>query len=68
MHSISKTLNVYEIKRNKRAGIALFDSSKKDSPMLKFSTIAHKYNLYIKGSDGNTQIRTSYQSKIKARR
>ena len=36
--------------------------------MLKFSTIAHKYNLYIKGSDGNTQIRTSYQSKIKARR
>ena len=30
VHSISKTLNIYKIKRNKRTGITLFDSLKKD--------------------------------------
>ena len=68
VHSISEASNVYEIKRNKRAGIALFDNSKEDSPMLEFSTIAHEHNLYMGGSDGNAQVRANYQSKIKARR
>ena len=53
MYSISKILNVYEIKRNKRVGIVLFDSSKEDLFILEFSIIAYKYNLYIKGLDGN---------------
>ena len=53
MHSISKVLNVYEIKRNKRVGVVLFDSSKKNLPILEFNIITYKYNLHIKGLDGN---------------
>ena len=53
MHSISEALNVYEIERNKRVGIALFDSSKEDLSVLEFSVIAYEYNLYMGGSDGN---------------
>ena len=45
---------MYEIERNKRAGIIFFDSSKKDLPILEFKIIAYKYNLYIGESDGNT--------------
>ena len=48
---------MYEIKRNKRIGIILFDSLKKDLKILKFYAIAHEYNLYIKGSDRNAQVR-----------
>ena len=33
IHSISKASKVYEIERNKRAGIVLFDSTKKDLPI-----------------------------------
>ena len=53
MHLISKALNVYEIKRNKRVGIILFDNLKKDLPILEFSVITYKYNLYIGGLNGN---------------
>ena len=35
--------------------------------MLKMSALIYKYNLHIKGSDNNTQIKASYQSKIRAR-
>ena len=44
---------MYEIERNKRVGIVLFDNLKKNLPMLEFSVIAYEYNLHIRGSDGN---------------
>ena len=45
---------MYEIEKNKRAGIILFDNLKKDFIMLEFSVITYKYNFYIGGLDGNT--------------
>ena len=45
---------MYEIKRNKRAGIVFFDNLKENLSMLEFSVIAYEYNLYMEGSDGNT--------------
>ena len=66
VHSISEALNVYEIERNKRAGIRLFDSSKEDLPTLELCAIAHKYNIHMGGSDGNAQVRANYQSNIRA--
>ena len=56
---------MYEIKRNKRVGIVLFDSSKKDSQVLEFCAMAHEYNLHMGGSDGNAQVRANYQSNIR---
>ena len=66
MHSISKALNVYKIEKNKRIGIVLFDSLKKDLQVLEFCVIAYEYNLHMGGSDGNAQVRANYQSKIRA--
>ena len=44
---------MYEIKRNKRIGIILFDNLKKDLFIVEFSIITYKYNFYIGGLDGN---------------
>ena len=44
---------MYEIERNKRLGIVLFDSTKEESPVLEFSAIGYEYNLYMGGLDGN---------------
>ena len=66
VHSIAEALEVYEMERNKRSGISLFDNLKEDSSVLELCVMAHKYNVHMGGSDANAQVRANYQSNIRA--
>ena len=51
--SLQQASEVYNIDRNKRAGIDFFDKSKKDLPILELCGITYEYNTHMGGSDEN---------------
>ena len=66
IHSITEASNIHEIERVKRSGIKTFSQSNNKENMLEICALAHEYNNHMGGSDGNTQVKASYQSKIRA--